>query len=834
MSWIVSLILLFAGLTATTRLRLSLLTWTVIFGAGLLLLSVTGLLPALLALIVWPLFIVMALFNFTTLRQKYLSTPMLQYMQKVLPPISETERQAIEAGTTWWEADLFQGNPNYEKLLSVPEPGLSGEEQAYMDGPVENLCAMLDDWQISHELQDLPREVWEFLARERFWAINIPKQYGGLEFSAEANSAIVTKIGTRSGTAAVTVMVPNSLGPAELLLDYGTREQKDYYLPRLAAGDEIPCFGLTNPWAGSDAGSIPDHGVVCKGEYRGEEVLGLRLNWEKRYITLGPVATLLGLAFKAYDPDRLLGGEDVLGITCALIPTDLEGVRTGERHYPMDGQFQNGPNYGHDVFIPLKFVIGGEERVGKGWRMLMESLAVGRAISLPASGTAAAKLSARTTGAYARIREQFGIPIGKFEGVQEALARIGGLTYMMDAGRLLTTSALKLGERPSVITAILKYHLTENARTVVNDAMDIHGGRGICRGPANYLAQAYTQLPILITVEGANILTRSMMIFGQGSMRCHPYLLDEIKFAQSEIDATVRDDFDETLTNHIGYTAMNGIKSVVYGVSGSRLAPGGDGPMDSYYRQFARYSASFALLADITLLMLGGEFKRKESLSARFGDALSHMYLGTASLKRFKDHGEIEADRPLAEWACRHSLHRIQIALDGILRNFPVRSLAVLLRGVVFPLGRCRHEPSDRLGHQVAELLLEPSESRDRLTAGIDRKSTSDDVTGSLEDALGKVVQAEPLLKKLKEQGHRFEPAPDNAYTDWVDELVSEELISRSEAEVLRAARDATLRVIAVDDFPPHTTLSGRETGTSHEDNGGSGDDQGGDGDEAA
>lgn len=813
MSWIISLIVLFAGLYATTQLRLSLLTWTVVFGAGLLLLSATDLLPGLLALILWPLFIIMALFNVETLRRRYLSDPMLKYIQKVLPPISRTERQAIEAGTTWWEAKLFQGNPDYGTLLDVPEPGLTDEEQAYLDGPVEQLCAMLDDWAIARD-QDLPPEVWEFMAREKFWAINIPRKYNGLEFSPEANSAIVMKIATRSGTAAVTVMVPNSLGPAELLLDYGTQEQKDYYLPRLATGEEIPCFGLTAPLAGSDAGSIPDYGIVCRQEHEGEEVLGLRLTWDKRYITLGPVATLLGLAFKAYDPDHLLGDDDELGITCALVPTDLEGVRIGERHYPMDAAFQNGPNWGEDVFIPLSYVIGGENWIGRGWRMLMESLAVGRAISLPASGTAAAKLSARTTGAYARVREQFGIPIGKFEGVQEALARIGGLTYMMDAGRLLTTSALKMGERPSVITAILKYHLTESARTVVNDAMDVHGGRGICQGPGNYLAQGYTQLPILITVEGANILTRSMIIFGQGAMRCHPYLLDEIKFAQSEVDDTVREDFDRTLTGHIGYTVMNGIKSLVYALSGARLAPGGEhGSMGPYYRQFARFSASFAVLADITLLILGGALKRKESLSARFGDALSYMYLGTAALKRFKDQGEPQADRPLVEWVCRHCLHEIQTALDGVLRNFPNRTLGILLRGVVFPLGRRHSGPDDRLAHQVAGLLLEPSETRDRLTAGMYLNDEPDDVIGSLEDALRKVIAVEPLLKKLREQGHRFEHAPGNEYADWVEEMADEELVTRSEADNLLAARAAMLEVIAVDHFPAYTTLRGGEPG---------------------
>jgi len=797
-------------LYATTRYRLSLLTWTVIFGAGLVLLSATGLLPELLALIFWPLFILMALFNFSGLRQKYLSTPMLAYIQKALPPISRTEREAIEAGTTWWESDLFQGEPDFNKLLDTPAPGLSEEEQAFIDGPVEKLCAMLDDWQIGQD-GDMPREAWEYMAEERFWAINIPRKYGGLEFSAEANSAIVMKIATRCGAAAVTVMVPNSLGPAELLLEYGTPEQKDHYLPRLANGEEIPCFGLTNPEAGSDAGAIPDHGIVCRGEFEGEEVLGLRLNWDKRYITLGPVATLLGLAFKAYDPDHLLGEQEELGITCALVPTGLEGVRIGERHYPMDAPFQNGPNAGRDVFIPLSYVIGGRERIGKGWRMLMESLAVGRAISLPASGTAAAKMCARTTGAYARVREQFGIPIGKFEGVQEALARIGGLTYMMDAGRLLTTSALKMGERPSVITAILKYHLTENARTVVNDAMDVHGGKGICRGPANYLAAGYTQLPILITVEGANILTRSMIIFGQGAMRCHPYLLDEIKFAQREVDDTLHEEFDATLTNHIGYTVMNGIKSAVYAVSGGKLAPAGDrGSLDEHYRQFARYSASFAVLADIALLILGGGLKRKESLSARFGDALSYMYLGTASLKHFRDQGQPDADRALVEWACEHCLHRVQESLDGILRNFPNRALGIALRGLVFPLGRRRRGPDDRLTHQVAELLLAPSDARDRLTAGMYIDERPEDAVAGLEDALHKVVKVEDLLRKLRDQGQRFEHSPRQDYQSWVDELRDEELVSDEQAGDLMAAREATLRVIAVDHFPPHSTIEGR------------------------
>lgn len=812
MSWIISLLVLFAGLYLVTRLPLSLLTWTVVFGLGLLLLGVLELLPALLALLLWPLFIVMALFNITALRQRYISTPMLRYVKKVLPPISATEREAIEAGTTWWESRLFRGDPDFDMLHAVPAAGLSEAEQAYLDGPVETLCSMLDDWQISQQ-QDLPREVWEFMGREKFWAINIPRQYGGLEFSAEANSAVVMKIGSRSGAAAVTVMVPNSLGPAELLLEYGTQAQKDYYLPRLAVGDEIPCFGLTNPEAGSDAGAVPDYGIVCRQVYEGEEVLGLRLTWEKRYITLGPVATLLGLAFKAYDPDQLLGDREELGMTCALIPTGLPGIRIGERHKPMDSAFQNGPNWGTEVFIPMRQVIGGQQRLGGGWRMLMESLAVGRAISLPAAGLAAAKLAARSTGAYARVREQFGIPIGKFEGVQEALARIGGLTYLMDGARLLTTSGLKQGERPSVITAILKYQLTENARVIVNDAMDVHGGRGICRGPGNYLAEAYTQLPILITVEGANILSRSMIIFGQGAMRCHPYLLDEINLAQRELDDTTREDFDRVLTGHLGYALNNAIKSLVYGLSDARLAPGGEqGDTGPYYRQFARYSASFAILADITVLILGGELKRKESLCGRFADALGHLYLGTAALKHFRDQGAPPADRPLLDWACAHSLHEIQTALDGILRNFPNRALGIALRALVFPLGRRRSAPGDRLGQRVADLLLEPSETRDRLTAGMYLADHPDDVVGAVDDALHKVTAVESLLRRLRDKGQRYEHAPDRSYADWVEELVGEQLVTRNDAGRLMAAREATMKVIAVDHFPAASTLRGAAT----------------------
>ena len=806
MNWIVSLLALFCLLVAVTRIRASLFTWTLVCGGLLLLLSGGGLLPSLLAIVLWPLFTVLALFNWTEVRCRFLSEPMLRYIRQALPPISSTEREAIEAGTTWWEAELFRGDPDWQRLLDVPAPGLTAAEQAYLDGPVEQLCAMLDDWQITHELNDLPREVWQFMARERFWAINIPEQYGGLAFSPEANSAIVMKIASRSGTAAVTVMVPNSLGPAELLLHYGTPAQKDHYLPRLASGEEIPCFGLTGPSAGSDAGAIPDYGVVCKGEYQGSEVLGLRVNWDKRYITLGPVATLLGLAFKAYDPDHLLGDREDLGITCALVPTDTTGVVIGARHYPLNSAFQNGPNSGRDVFIPMEWIIGGQEWLGKGWRMLMESLAAGRGISLPASGVAAAKLAARATGAYARVREQFNLPIGKFEGVEEALARIGGMTYMLDAARLLTTSALKLGEKPSVISAIVKYHLTEGARHGVNDAMDVHGGKAISMGPGNYLARAYQQLPLAITVEGANILTRSMIIFGQGAMRCHPYLLAEVAAAGDVSSDTP--EFDRVLVDHLGYTATNAVRALVYGVSAARLAPAPPGRemVSMYYRGFARYSAAFALMADIALLVLGGDLKRREKLSGRLADALSYLYLGSAVLKHHEDSGRPAADQVLVDWACQHCLHEIQLALDGVLRNFPTRMLGALLRLLIFPLGRRDHGPDDRLGHAVAKLLLQPGASRDRLTAGIYLRDDPEDLLGSLEDGLHKVIAADPVRRRLRKGGHQRPPQLD--FKQWVAQLRQQGLVDGEEARLLIEMQDATDHVIRVDEFPPRSTLA--------------------------
>ena len=785
-----------------SRARWSFQAWTWVLGAGLLLLTLFGMLSIVGGIILWGLFVPLALLNLPGLRIALLSRPMFAYIRKVLPPLSDTEREAVEAGTSWWEAELFQGDPDWQKLIGHSTSALTEEEQAFLDGPVDELCRMLDDWEMTSELNDLPPEAWEFLRKNRFFGMIIPKKYGGLEFSAIAHSSVVMKIASRSASAATTVMVPNSLGPAELLLHYGTEAQKSHYLPRLAAGKEIPCFALTGPDAGSDAGAMPDSGVVCRGEFEGQEVLGLRLNWAKRYITLGPVATVLGLAFKAYDPDGLLGPQESLGITCALVPTDTPGVRIGTRHNPLNASFQNGPNWGEDVFIPIDWVIGGQEQIGKGWRMLVECLSVGRGISLPALSAGAGKFISYMTGAYTRVRRQFGIPIGRFEGVQEALARIGGLTYMMEAGRRLTASAIDHGEKPSVATAMLKYHNTESIRQVINDAMDVHGGRGICLGPSNYLAQIYQSMPMSVTVEGANILVRSLIIFGQGAMRCHPYLMAEIHAATDPDEKAGLREFDRVLFRHMGYTVRNGARSFLYGLTRSRLAPSPvAGPAQGYFRRLARISASYAFVSDFALLFLGGNLKRREKLSGRFADVLGHMYLCSAVLKHYQETGRPAADFPLVEWSARYCLYHAQHALDEIMRNFPSRIVGQLLRAVVFPTGRSLHYPDDALGQRVAEILIEPSATRDRLTGGIFKSTDAEDVAGRVQHALAAVVAAEEADRKLAKAG--ISPPDRGRPQDWLGKAVAQGIITQQEAELVERARAATRAAIAVDDFPP-------------------------------
>ena len=783
------------------RMNPSMLMITVGLSILLLAVTVSGCLSGVFMFALWLIFAIVAVvMNVESIRKKFLTGPVLKRIKQILPPISDTEQQAIDAGTVWWEAELFKGNPDWNKFNNYPPASLSQEEQDFLEGPVETLCAMLDDWDITHNRNDLPQEVWDYLKENQFFGLIIPQTYGGLGFSAVANSEIVMKIASRSGTAGVTVMVPNSLGPAELLAHYGTTPQKDYYLPRLARGEEIPCFALTGPYAGSDASAMTASGIVCEQEIDGVRQLGFKVNWEKRYITLGPVATVLGLAFKAFDPDNLLGDQRELGITCALVPVETPGVSIGNRHLPLNSSFMNGPNQGKDVFVPFDWVVGGESQIGNGWRMLMELLAAGRAISLPASGVSMSKVSARTTGAYARIREQFNIPIGKFEGVQEALARIGGLTYMLDATRLFSLSALQMGEKPSVVSAIAKYHLTEGGRTVINDAMDVHGGRGICMGPKNYLARAYQQTPIGITVEGANILTRSLIIFGQGAMRCHPYLLKEVGAAHVDDERQAIDDFDSIFVEHLRYVYCNKVRAFMFAISRGHLsAASGDSHTKCYFRQLNRLSAAFSFLADMALLVLGGGLKRKEALSGRFADALSYMYMCTAVLKHHQNNGSPKEDMPLVDWACQHSLYETEKALDGILRNFPIKFLGVALRMAIFPTGRWLKPADDRLGRKIARLIQTPGPSRDRLTKGIYINHDPEDITGCLEHALALTLDVEDIRKRLKDADRA--QAGGQSFDDWLEELIRSGHIDAGESEKLLSWHQAIYNVISVDQF---------------------------------
>jgi len=796
------LLVLALTLFVLTKFSLSLAVATFAGAVILLVAWMLGALSGIAGAIVVLLGIVAAvLFNVRSLRHKFVSTPLLKYVQAVLPPMSQTERDAIDAGTVWWEAELFRGAPDWKKLTEYPEAKLTEEEQAFVDGPVETLCSMMDDWEITFEHNTLPPKVWQYIKEQKFLGMVIPKEYGGLGFSAMAHSEVVTKLGTRSVTGAVSVMVPNSLGPAELLLHYGTDEQRNYYLPRLAVGQEIPCFALTGPSAGSDAGAMPDYGIVCKGQHEGKEVLGLKVTWEKRYITLGPIASLLGLAFKAYDPDHLLGEEEDLGITCALIPTDTPGVNIGRRHFPLNQAFMNGPNSGNEVFIPMDWIIGGGDMVGQGWRMLMESLSVGRGISLPSNGVASGKTVSRFVGAYSRVRKQFNLPISKFEGIEEALGRIAGMTYTMDAGRRLTCAALDQGEKPSVVSAILKFYNTESMRTVVNDGMDIIGGKGICMGPNNFLGRPYQAIPVGITVEGANILTRSLIIFGQGAIRCHPWLMAEITAASLPNRKEALEDFDEALMGHLGYGIQNGARSLFHGLTKGMFADSPiSGPNAKYYKRLSRMSAAYSFLADFAMLFLGGGLKRREMLSGRFADGLTHMYMASAVLKRFEDTGRPEADQPLLEWSVRNSLFQTQVALDQILRNFPSTAVGLLLRGIVFPLGRRFRTPNDKLTQACARILMSESEARDRLTAGVYLSDNQEDVTGSIEFAMRSVIAADEAERKVKKSGQKIPYNMD--FPTWLQQLTADNVITADEAELLLTASVATKRVIDVDDFP--------------------------------
>ncbi|NRF29512.1 acyl-CoA dehydrogenase FadE [Vibrio coralliilyticus] len=750
----------------------------------------------------WILFIAAtAVIAIPSVRQSLISQKALTLFKKVLPAMSQTEKEALDAGTVWWEAELFKGKPDWNKLHAIQNPQLTAEEQAFLDGPVNEVCAMVNDYQVTHELADLPPEVWQYLKDNKFFAMIIKKKYGGLEFSAYAQSLVLQKLTGVSGVLSSTVGVPNSLGPGELLQHYGTTDQKDYYLPRLAEGKEIPCFALTSPEAGSDAGSIPDFGVVCKGKWEGKEVLGMRLTWNKRYITLAPVATVLGLAFKLRDPEGLLGEQEELGITCALIPTHLKGVEIGNRHFPLNVPFQNGPTRGEDLFVPLDFIIGGPKMAGQGWRMLVECLSVGRGITLPSNSTGGIKTAALATGAYARIRRQFKQPIGQMEGVEEPLARLGGNAYVMDAASNLTVAGIDLGEKPSVISAIVKYHCTHRGQQSIIDAMDIVGGKGICMGPSNFLARGYQGAPIAVTVEGANILTRSMIIYGQGAIRCHPYVLEEMNAAYSDASDAL-DKFDAALAGHVSFTMSNLVRSFWLGLTDGRFssAPVKD-TTTRYYQQLNRYSANIAFLSDISMAVLGGSLKRKERLSARLGDILSQLYLSSATLKRYESDGRIADDLPLVHWGLQDSLKQTEEAIDEFLANFPNKWLGKVLRVMILPFGRVRKAPGDKIDSQVAQILQTPSATRDRLGRNQYFQASEFNAAGKIEEALHIILEAEPVFKKVCKAINERRPF---LRLDLIADIGLEKgIIDSADAQLLRKAEEHRLYAINVDDFDP-------------------------------
>ncbi|MDH5517710.1 MAG: acyl-CoA dehydrogenase [Gammaproteobacteria bacterium] len=800
LSWLV-IFTLIIGISA--YFRLALIIWSVLLGAALFVFSYSPLISLSSLTVLWAIFLLITVpLNLTDFRKNKISLAVKNMMAKAMPSISQTEQEALDAGSVWWEGELFSGMPDYSKLKKLPKGKLSEEETEFLNGPVNQLCEMIDDWEITQNQSDLPEEIWQFIKDNKFMAMIIPKKYGGLEFSALAHSEVVMKVSSRSITAAVTVMVPNSLGPGKLLLQYGTDEQKEKYLYGLADGSEIPCFGLTGPDAGSDAGSMPDSGVVCYDSFDGKDkVLGIRLNWDKRYITLGPVATLIGLAFKLYDPDKILGDKNSIGITLALIRPDTPGVEIGNRHFPLNQPFMNGPNRGKDVFIPMDWVIGGQDFIGQGWRMLMECLADGRAISLPALATGAGKLCSHNSGAYARIRKQFRTPIGYFEGVEEALATIAGQTYAMDAGRELTLTALDMGESPSVVSAIVKYQLTERMRQVINLAMDVHGGHAICMGPSNFLGRIYQAIPISITVEGANILTRSMIVFGQGALRSHPYLLKEVN-AVHEADANKSlHDFDQALFAHIGFVSSNIVRSFWLGLTQARfMFTPGSAKTAYYYRQLNRLSACFAVMTDMSLAVLGGGLKRREKISGRLADALSNLYLLSAVIKRFENDDEAAEDYPLFEWAAQDCLYNCQRAIDSVLANFPIAIIGKLLRLIVFPRGKVYKGASDRLSHKVARIILSDNDARNRLTRGIYSDTKASDRTGRIQLAFEKVLKAADAERKLKDAMHIgvITKQPIEAL---LTQAITLNILNDDEALLIREAHHATRNAIMVDEF---------------------------------
>lgn len=735
------------------------------------------------------------------LRRYFISRPLMEWYKRNLPPVSDTERAALQSGDVWWEGELFAGKPDWSKLRALPPATLSEDELRFIEGPCEKLCQRLDEWKITHEWADLPPDVWDSLKHEGFFSMIIPKKYGGLGFSNYGHAQALLKVASHSPTAAAIMAVPNSLGPAELIYHYGTEEQKEYYLPRLADGTEVPCFALTSPVAGSDATSIVDTGYICEGWWGNKQVLGLRLNWDKRYITLAPVATILGLAFKLYDPQKLIGDKTDLGITCALIPTYLPGVTIGKRHFPLNIPFQNGPTSGKDVFVPLDAIIGGIEMAGQGWRMLVETLSVGRSISLPTNATGAALNALKMTGAYARIREQFGISIAEFEGIQEPLARMAADCYTMKAVRRMTLAALDHGEKPAIASAIVKYHVTELGRRVANNAMDIHGGKGIILGPKNYLARSWQSVPIAITVEGANILTRSLMIFGQGAIRAHPYVLAEMDSANNG-DLTA---FDKAIFGHIGFVLRNMARTAILAISGGFIGAHAipkDTKLRRRYRALSRYSAAFATVADSAMLIMGGTLKRRERLSARLGDLLSYLYMGSAILKCYGEDGEPTDDRDVVDYALDELEKGFVSTLEDVLSNFSSTGVSRLLNWLLFPHGRARLFESHKIGSRVAQMISNPTEARERLVSGV-YAGDRGDIGFILDEALRlspQIYDCEKRIKKASRAGQIPDDFP--LYDKATIKAASDRgIISADEAHRILYYYGLVEEIVSVDDF---------------------------------
>jgi acyl-CoA dehydrogenase len=770
--------------------------WTISLVLFTLLMQRVAVLSLFVQCMLWLIIALVGLASIKPLRRKWISRRIFTLISKAMPAMSSTEREALEAGTVSFEGELFSGAPDFEALLNAKTVSLTKEEQAFIDGPVDTLCSMINDWEITHKDTDMPKKMWKFIKENRFFGLIIPKQYGGLGFSATAQVAILSRVYGRSVTVGTTIGVPNSLGPAELLLKYGTKSQKDFYLPRLADGREIPCFALTGPNAGSDAAAIPDKGIVCRKKVDGKEVLGLKLTWNKRYITLCPVATVIGLAFRLFDPDNLLGkGQDV-GITCALIPAETPGVIKGRRHFPLNTAFMNGPTEGKDVFVPIDSIIGGAEMAGAGWRMLMECLSAGRALSLPSSAAGGSQVGALASGAYARVRKQFNQSIAHFEGIEAPLSRIAGNTYLIDAGLTMTAAAIDHGAKPSVAGAILKYHTTERSRQIVLDAMDIHGGKGICLGPKNYLGRGYQNAPIAITVEGANILTRNLIIYGQGAIRCHPYVYKEME----SVRQNNLQQFDEAFFGHAGFILANLTQSLIFALTDARLTHTPKTKVPRYFQLVRRYSANLAFLSDFAMLVMGKDLKRKEMISARLGDILSNLYLISGVLKRFHDEGEPSDDLPLVDWCCQQLAKECELAIQGVIANFPTRWGRIVLKGVLQPFGSQRLSPSDKLCRKVAAILTEPNATRNRLTRFVFAKDLDNCPLGGLEAAFEKITAANDLEKEIS-RAVKKGTLHSLTLLEQIDEALEAGILTKKQASQLKEAEQARQAVIAVDDF---------------------------------